>query len=131
MDNCIFCQMLTGNIPTKKVYEDEHCIGVLDIYPAHPGHVILVSKEHQTIMPQLKDEVVEDIAVVAKHMSQRMLNTLGVKGTNIYVANGIAAGQKAGHVLVHVIPRSQGDNVMPNLPTTKLEEKEKMIALLK
>jgi len=109
---CIFCQIIAGKVPAKKVYEDEKCIGVLDINPAAKGHVLIMPKEHYVIMPQIPDKEIGHLFLVSKYLSQAMLKVMKVPGTMVYVANGLAAGQKAQHFMVHLIPRKEGDGVI-------------------
>lgn len=124
-DDCIFCQILRGSVPAKKVYEDEHCAAVLDINPAAPGHVLLLPKYHVPLFPQLGEDVVEHLGFVAKGLSRAMLQGLGVSGTNLFVANGAAAGQRAPHAMMHIIPRKEGDGLSLQLPEHKLPDQMK------
>jgi len=109
---CVFCQIITGKVPSKKVYEDDKCMAVMDINPAAPGHVLLMPKEHYAIMPQIPEREIGWMFMVAKHLSQAMLRKLKVEGTNVFVANGLVAGQKAQHFMIHVIPRKEGDGIL-------------------
>ncbi|MBT4651803.1 HIT domain-containing protein [Candidatus Woesearchaeota archaeon] len=109
---CIFCQIVSGKIPSKKIYEDDICVAVLDINPATIGHVLLMPKEHYMIMPQVPENILGHVFMVAKHISQAMLRKLKVEGTSVFVANGFVAGQKAQHFLVHVIPRKGNDGLL-------------------
>lgn len=121
---CIFCQIISGRVQSKKVYEDEKCIAILDINPANPGHVLLLPKEHYSIMPQLSEEEIAHLFVISKTISNAALRSLGVQGTNIIVQNGIAAGQKAQHFMIHIIPRKEEDNINFNLPQKEIPENE-------
>ncbi|MDO8642264.1 MAG: HIT domain-containing protein [Candidatus Woesearchaeota archaeon] len=122
---CIFCHIIAGKVASKKVYEDEACMGILDINPANPGHVLLLPKEHYAVMPHMPDDVVKKISVAAKKISHAMLRAFKSEGTNIFLANGVAAGQKAQHCMVHIIPRREGDGVTAfYLPKKELDEKE-------
>ena len=123
---CIFCQIIEGAISSRKVYEDDLCVGVLDINPANPGHVLLLPREHFAIMPQVPEEVIARMSVVAKQISLVMLKVLGVEGTNIFIANGMAAGQRAPHFIVHVIPRMKDDGVPLKLSEGKLDGLDEM-----
>jgi histidine triad (HIT) family protein len=114
---CIFCQILSGKIPSKKVYEDEVCVGILDINPATKGHILLIPKEHYAIMPQVPDNVIGHLFVTAKKFSQIMLKSLRATGTNVFIANGLVAGQKSQHFMIHVIPRKEDDEIL------KIDEK--------
>jgi histidine triad (HIT) family protein len=109
--NCIFCQIVLGKVKSKKVYEDEKCIAVLDINPATPGHVLLLPKEHYSIMPQMPEHETGHLFIVSKAISSAMLKGLKVSGTNIFVANGAGAGQRAQHFMIHIIPRKEDDGL--------------------
>jgi len=76
---CIFCQIIAGNVQSKKIYEDERAVAILDINPANPGHTILLTKEHYSIMPQLPDEEVAHIFRLVKSLSNSMLRALMLK----------------------------------------------------
>lgn len=119
---CIFCQIVIEKIKARKIYDDNKCIAVLDINPASSGHLLLLPKEHYTVMPQLPEDELTHIFIVAKHLSNAILRALDVRGTNIIVANGPAAGQKAQHFMIHIIPRKDKDGLQFNLPQRKISE---------
>jgi len=121
---CIFCQIVSGKVQSKKVYEDEHVLVILDINPANPGHMLIMPKEHYSIMPQIPEEEIAHIFLVTKSLSNAALRALEVQGSNIIVANGIAAGQRAQHFMVHLIPRKENDNVEFTLPQKTIQEDE-------
>ncbi len=133
---CVFCQIVAGKIQAKKVYEDEQTLGILDINPANPGHILLLTKEHYSIMPQVPDDELAHVFMVVKSLSNSMLRGIDAQGTNVLVANGVSAGQRAQHFMVHVIPRKENDGVNFVLPqkTMGMEEVEaignKLIAAL-
>lgn len=108
---CIFCQIIAGKIPSKKIYEDQWCLAVLDINPAAKGHVLILPKEHYAIMPQVPDEPLAYLFAAAKKISQALLRSLKMSGTNVFIANGLAAGQKSQHFMLHLIPRKEGDKL--------------------
>jgi len=114
--NCIFCHIVSGKVPSKKVYEDETCIGILDINPASLGHILLIPKTHYVIMPQVPEADLGHMFKVAKNLSGKLLSLLKAKGTNIFVANGAVAGQKAPHFMIHIIPRNDDDGLDLTLP---------------
>lgn len=84
----------------------------MDINPAAKGHVLLLPKEHYAIMPQIPDKEICHLFLVSKYLSQVLLKTLKVSGTNIFVANGAIAGQRAQHFMLHLIPRKEGDKIL-------------------
>ncbi len=109
---CVFCQIIAGKIPSQKVYENEEMMAILDINPASKGHLLLMPREHYAIMPQIPDQMVGRLMVMAKKLSQALLKGLKVEGTNVFVANGLAAGQRSQHFIIHIIPRREGDGIM-------------------
>src|SRR3989344_6525517 len=109
---CIFCQIISGKIPSKKVYEDSVCWAILDINPAAKGHLLLLPKEHYAIMPQVPEKVLGHLSIVTKNLSQVLLKVLRADGTTVFIANGTAAGQRAQHFLFHLFPRKSGDGVI-------------------
>jgi histidine triad (HIT) family protein len=119
---CIFCHIISGKVQSKKIYEDDQSVAVLDINPANPGHILLLPKEHYSIMPQLSDEEIAHLFTVAKTLSNAALRGLGVQGTNIMVQNGVAAGQKAQHFMIHIIPRKEKDGLDFELPQKEIPE---------
>ncbi len=108
---CIFCAIVAKRVQARIVYEDAQVMGVLDINPANPGHVLLMPKEHYSVSPQMPDELFAHMGMIAKGLSKAMLRALGAQGTTILAANGVAAGQRASHFMMHVIPRREGDGV--------------------
>ena len=121
---CIFCQIVAGKVQSRKVYEDEKVVALLDINPANPGHILLLTKEHYSIMPQVPDEEVAHLFMVAKSLSNSMLRGIDAQGTNIIVANGVAAGQRAQHFMAHIIPRKENDGINFVLPQKTMEQQE-------
>ncbi len=110
---CIFCQIISGKIPGKKIYEDKSCLAVLDINPATRGHLLLLPKEHYAIMPQVPQKELEHLFSISKILSHLLLRALHVSGSNIFITNGPAAGQRAPHFLIHLLPRKEGDHLLP------------------
>ncbi len=124
--NCIFCKMASNQVQSKKVYEDEKVLAILDIYPANPGHVLIMPKEHYSIMPLVPDNELGHLFVVAKAISTALLKALNVKGTNIFVANGAVAGQKSPHFLFHLIPRHESDGLNLKIPRRQISDEDLM-----
>ncbi len=130
---CVFCHIAAGRVASKKVYEDEKVVAVLDINPANPGHVLIIPKEHYVIMPQIPEDILQHIGMVAKGISHAQLRALKVQGTNIFIANGVVAGQRAQHFMMHVIPRVEGDQIGFSIPERELSptDAKKLQHLLK
>ena len=121
---CIFCQIIEGRVQSRKVYEDDNVMAVLDINPANPGHILLLPKEHYSIMPQMPESEISHIFIIAKALSNSLLKSVEAQGTNIIVANGVAAGQRAQHFMVHIIPRKVKDDIHFSLPQKTISENE-------
>lgn len=119
---CIFCQIISGKVPSQKVYEDEKCFAVLDINPANKGHILLLPKEHYAIMPQIPEDEIGHLFIVSKYLSQAQLKAFKAQGTTVFVANGLAAGQRAQHFMVHVIPRFDKDKLPLDIPQKEVGE---------
>ena len=121
---CIFCQIISGKVQSKKVFEDDVSVGILDINPANPGHILLMPKEHYSIMPQIPEKEIVHLFMLTKSLSNTMLRALEVQGTNIVVANGVVAGQRAQHFMIHIIPRMDNDGLNLNLNEKEIQKEE-------
>ena len=124
--NCIFCHIISGKVQSKKIFEDDDTLAILDINPANPGHILLLPREHYTIMPQMTDNDIGHLFMVAKALSHASLKALKAEGSNIFVANGIAAGQKAPHLIVHIVPRKSNDGISSFGLVRRKAEKEQL-----
>ncbi len=111
MDNCPFCKIISGEIPAKKLYEDDSCVAILDIYPANPGHVLLLSKTHHASYLDILDPDLVNIGVISKKIGENVIRALKPDGLSIFVADGASAGQRAPHFILHIIPRIENDAV--------------------
>ncbi len=130
--NCIFCKMIAGEIPTYKIYDDDKCFAILDINPANEGHVLLLPKQHYQILPQMPQEILGHITIVAKKISKMMLATLKVRGTSLMFEIGEAAGQKAPHVMLHIIPAYEDKNILkPKLASQDSTKFHELLKLLR
>ncbi len=110
-ENCIFCKILAGEIPSTAVYEDDDFKAILDVNPAARGHVIILPKNHAANIYELPDEDASKIMIVAKKIATAIEKVYHCDGVNILQNNGEAAGQTVFHLHVHVIPRFKGDTV--------------------
>ena len=108
MDNCIFCMIIDGKIPSRKVYEDENCIAMLDINPATPGHTLILPKEHHQDLTEMNEALLGKLMMVARKIGMLQKERLGAIGFNVIQNNGEAAGQTVPHFHIHVIPRYEG-----------------------
>lgn len=109
MTGCLFCKIVTGDIPSEKVYEDNVAYAFLDIHPINPGHVLVVPKKHATNIFDTPDETLAHLAVVHKKIAKALKETLGAQGINVYANNEATAGQVIFHTHTHIIPRYKDD----------------------
>lgn len=110
-ENCIFCKIANGEIPSATIYEDEDFRVILDLGPASKGHALILPKEHYANLYELSDELTAKVLGVAKKVITKMTEVLGCDGYNVVQNNGEAAGQTVFHFHMHLIPRYKDDNV--------------------
>lgn len=108
---CLFCKICNKEIPSQIVYEDELFMCVLDINPAAKGHVLVIPKQHIGISPQLSQAHVARLGVIIQAITQALNHGLGFKNMNMLISNGVLAGQRSPHLVIHLIPREEGDNI--------------------
>lgn len=133
-DDCIFCKILKGEIPCFTVYEDDTFKVILDRFPAAPGHVLIIPKEHYADIFELPEEVAAKLYPLAKELATKIKVAVDADGVNIVQNNGIAAGQSVYHFHLHIIPRKIDDKLILNKSSnaeTTLEELEEVLMLLK
>ena len=128
-DDCIFCKILAGEIPSTTVYEDDSFKAILDVNPAARGHVIILPKIHAANLYELPDEVASKIMVVAKKIAIALKETYHCDGINVLQNNGEASGQTVFHLHVHVIPRFAGDTDTSNIGWKPGETPEDLAAV--
>jgi histidine triad (HIT) family protein len=104
-DNCIFCKLANGDIPTNSIYEDEDFKVILDADPVSKGHALILPKQHYANLYELGDEEAAKIMPLAKKLAKKMTDVLGADGFNILQNNGEVAGQSVFHYHLHLIPR--------------------------
>jgi histidine triad (HIT) family protein len=107
--DCLFCKIVSGELPSIRVYEDDRVIAIMDIFPATRGHVLVIPRAHAADVHEVSDEDLAAAASVAKHLAGRAAVGLGADGVTIMQSNGAAAWQTVFHYHVHVIPRYDGD----------------------
>lgn len=111
MDDCIFCKIASGEIPSHKVYEDSDVFAFLDAKPINPGHTLVIPKEHYKDLYETPDEILKKLSVAVKKVALSVKKGLSPDGINIGMNNEPAAGQVVFHAHIHVIPRKKGDNL--------------------
>ena len=107
MTSCIFCKIISGEIPSAKLYETAKSYAFFDIDPLSKGHVLVIPKEHAEKMHQLSDDSLTDILVIAKKIAL----ALKVENYNILQNNGALAHQVVPHVHFHLIPKTKNEGL--------------------
>lgn len=129
-EDCILCQIVEGKVPSEKIYEDDDVLAVLDVNGANPGHTFVIPKEHYTILEQVPDFLVGKLFNTANKVSSALFETLSIQGTNLFVTNGIAAGQVAAHFMINIIPRKDNDGINITWQPKQLSEEDMSTAEL-
>lgn len=111
-ENCIFCKIMAGEIPSRKLYEDDDFKVILDVGPASKGHALIVPKAHYADIYELPAELAGEAMKLAKRMATHMTTVLGCDGFNVMQNNGEVAGQTVFHYHLHLIPRYKGEEPM-------------------
>ena len=108
-DNCIFCKIANGEIPSRTVYEDADFRAILDLGPATKGHTLILPKEHAANLYELPEELAAKVLPAAKKVAALLKDRLGCAGLNLVQNNGELAGQTVMHFHLHLIPRYDND----------------------
>jgi histidine triad (HIT) family protein len=122
---CLFCGIVAGKIPAKKVYEDDHSIGFLDINPRNPGHTLVIPKKHAETLLDMSEKDAGKLFESVQKVAAMVKNGTNSQGLSIGQSNGQAAGQVVRHVHVHVIPRFANEGPVGLegiLPSKKIDD---------
>jgi histidine triad (HIT) family protein len=109
MSDCIFCKIVAGEIPSRKIYEDEGHIAFLDIFPASRGHALVIPKAHHVDIHSISADQYAALAKSAKQVADLLHSKLDSEGTTIMQMNREAGWQTVFHAHMHVIPRWPND----------------------
>lgn len=132
-ENCVFCKIAKGDIPSKVLYEDDEFKVILDLGPATKGHALILPKNHYRNLYEIPDEAAGKVMLLAKKMALHMTEKLNCDGFNLVQNNGEAAGQTVFHFHMHLIPRYREDGQKigwkpQEVSQEELEETRKQIA---
>lgn len=111
MSDCVFCKIVAGQIPSTRVFEDEHTLAFMDLGQVNPGHVLVAVKKHAANIFELEETQAEAIARATVRISRALKKTFELEGLSVYQANGKAAGQTVFHYHVHLLPRHAADGM--------------------
>ena len=119
--DCIFCKIISKEIPTKILYEDDNTISFLDAFPVAKGHTLVIPKQHYAKIQDLPSEINEKLFNTVHKMIPKVDSLQG--STLVAIHNGKDSGQEVPHVHVHLIPRSNSDSAGPvhSMFTDKIE----------
>ena len=133
MDNCIFCKIIAGEIPSNTIYEDDEFKVVLDVSPASKGHALILPKNHYADLYEIDENVAADAMKLAKKLAIHMTDVLKCDGFNLVQNNHEVAGQTVFHFHMHLIPRYNGDTVGITWKPGELtdEDKEEILSKVK
>ncbi|HPV03474.1 MAG TPA: HIT domain-containing protein [Myxococcota bacterium] len=124
MNDCIFCKIVQGLIPSAKIYEDDDFLAFLDIRPANHGHVLIIPKVHAERVTDLPESILSRELVLAARIAAAVLAATGMTDFNLFNTNGAASGQEVFHHHLHVIPRKAGDGMKLSIDPQTYREGE-------
>ncbi|WP_266079495.1 HIT family protein [Haladaptatus caseinilyticus] len=112
-ENCIFCQIVAGDIPSKTVYEDDSVFAFLDVNPLAPGHTLVIPKHHYETLADLPEDAATDLFSALHRLTPVVEDAVAADASNVAFNNGEASGQEVPHVHGHIIPRFDDDGGNP------------------
>jgi histidine triad (HIT) family protein len=112
MENCIFCKIVAGQMPSTRIHEDERCVAIMDINPATRGHCLILPKAHHKDLHDLPEELWLHVASVGQRVARAAREALACEGVNLFQATGRAAFQTIFHFHLHVLPRWAADGIV-------------------
>jgi histidine triad (HIT) family protein len=115
-EHCVFCRIIAGEETVSIVYEDDHTLAFMDIQPASPGHVLVVSREHYADLFEIPESEAAHCLAVAKRLASGVRRAAGAAALNLFSANGKAGGQDVAHFHLHLIPVREGEHFELQLP---------------
>jgi len=126
MSDCVFCRIVAGQIPSTRVFEDEHTLAFMDLGQVNPGHVLVAVKKHAANLFELDDVQAAAVGRASVRIARAIRDAFAPAGLSVYQANGKPAGQTVFHYHVHLLPRHEADGMeltwpVKNPPREKLE----------
>jgi len=109
MSACLFCQIVAGTLPAKKLYEDEYTLAFLDAFPLSEGHTLVVPKAHYALLQDMPSQEAQNLFAAAHKLLPSLQKATRAEAMTVGLNNGTVAGQAVPHVHVHLIPRHAGD----------------------
>lgn len=109
---CIFCDIIDGNIPSKKVYEDDKFLAILDISQTTMGHTLVMPKKHYENMLEMPENEYGELMMLVHRLASKIVDNLSASGVNILINTNASAGQTVMHTHVHIIPRYDANDTI-------------------
>lgn len=122
--NCIFCEILNGNIPCNKVFENDNFIAILDAFPANEGHTLVIPKKHFENIFEIDEEILKEGYFIAQKIAKSIKKAFNIENINILQNNGALAGQTVNHFHIHIVPRIENDNVTIKSSPVAIDDKK-------
>src|ERR1700682_3461571 len=111
-EDCIFCKIVKGEIPSDKIYEDDAVLAFMDIRPVSRGHALVIPKKHTNDIMETDNDTAAELIHKSKQIADAIVKAVNADGFTISTNNGEAAGQTVFHVHFHVIPRFKKDGLI-------------------
>lgn len=109
-EECLFCKMVSGEIPSDKIYEDDKVFAFLDIQPANAGHTLVIPKKHSKNILEIENEDLEATIQIVKMLAKKIIKAVKAQGFNIIINTEKVAGQIVFHTHFHLVPRFEDDS---------------------
>ncbi|MBW1739977.1 MAG: HIT family protein [Deltaproteobacteria bacterium] len=109
--DCIFCKIVSGEIPSVKLYEDDRVLAFMDINPLNDGHLLIIPKAHAATIHEITEADFLAVMSATRKLAAAVKKALNPEGINLLQLNGKAANQVVPHLHVHIVPRWSGDGV--------------------
>jgi histidine triad (HIT) family protein len=113
VEGCVFCSIVQGSAPAERVYEDASAVAIMDIHPATTGHVLIIPKTHSQDLWDIQPQAAEHLMAATLQVAGMIRRSLHPAGINLVHASGAAAWQTVSHFHLHLVPRNEGDGLVP------------------
>ena len=110
--DCIFCKIVSGDLPSAKVYEDDEVLAFMDIFPANPGHLLVIPKQHYRNIFDIPPEIAGKIMEAGARIANAIKAALNPDGLNLFQSNEPAGFQVVFHFHLHIVPRWENDSIV-------------------
>ncbi|WP_123536653.1 HIT family protein [Halosimplex salinum] len=112
-EDCIFCSIVAGEIPSRTVYEDDDVLAFLDANPLAPGHTLVIPKAHHEHVQDMPSDLAGDVFAVLNRLVEPVESAVDADGSTVAFNNGEVAGQEVPHTHGHIVPRFEDDGSRP------------------